>query len=116
MRPVRTIRRRRCAMHQIVGVVPATRRPRQLLLSNAADPVVGARYCSFVTGTRSGAPATNELPLQWPLVGRHEQLDLFAATLADPRAHGFVISGAAGGGETPLGDPSLGEGPAAGAE
>ena len=32
-------------------------------------------------------------PLQWPLVGRHEELELFAATLADPRAHGFVIHG-----------------------
>ena len=60
-----------------------------------------------MTGTRSGAAATNELPLQWPLVGRHEQLDLFATTLADPRAHGFVIHGAAGVGKTRLADQCL---------
>jgi len=69
--------------------------------------VFDARYCSFVTGTRSGATATGELPLQWPLVGRHDQLDLFAATLADPRAHGFVIHGAAGVGKTRLADQCL---------
>ena len=47
------------------------------------------------------------MPLQWPLVGRHEELDLFAATLADPRAHGFVIHGAAGVGKTRLADQCL---------
>jgi len=45
--------------------------------------------------------------LQWPLVGRHEQLDLFAATLADPRAHGLVIHGPAGVGKTRLADQCL---------
>ena len=51
--------------------------------------------------TRSGPP------LQWPLVGRHEQLDIFTATLADPRAHGLVIHGAAGVGKTRLADQCL---------
>src|SRR3954447_21596306 len=88
IRPVRISRVSRCAMDQIVGRV-------------------GARYCSFVTGTRSGATATNDLPLQWPLVGRHQQLDLFGTTLADPRAHGFVIHGAAGVGKTRLADQCL---------
>src|SRR5829696_4732596 len=47
------------------------------------------------------------LPLQWPLVGRHEELDLFAATLGDDRAHGFVIHGPAGVGKTRLADQCL---------
>ena len=47
------------------------------------------------------------MPLQWPLVGRHEEIELFAATLADPRAHGFVIHGAAGVGKTRLADQCL---------
>src|SRR4051812_44077174 len=47
------------------------------------------------------------LPLPWPLVGRHEELDLFTATLADARAHGFVIHGPAGVGKTRLADQCL---------
>ncbi len=47
------------------------------------------------------------MPLQWPLVGRHEELELFSATLSDPRAHGFVIHGAAGVGKTRLADQCL---------
>ncbi len=47
------------------------------------------------------------LPLQWPLVGRHDELDLFTASLADPRAHGFVIHGPAGVGKTRLADQCL---------
>ena len=51
----------------------------------------------------STATAGAALPLQWPLVGRHEELELFTATLADARAHGFVIHGAAGRGQDPPG-------------
>ena len=47
------------------------------------------------------------MPLQWPLVGRHEELELFVATLADPRAHGFVIHGPPGVGKTRLADQCL---------
>ncbi len=47
------------------------------------------------------------MPLQWPLVGRHEELELFSETLSDPRAHGFVIHGAAGVGKTRLADQCL---------
>ena len=47
------------------------------------------------------------MPLQWPLVGRHEEIELFSATLDDPRAHGFVIHGAAGVGKTRLADQCL---------
>ena len=47
------------------------------------------------------------LPLQWPLVGRHDELELFSATLADPRAHGLVIYGPAGVGKTRLADQCL---------
>jgi DNA-binding CsgD family transcriptional regulator/chromosome segregation and condensation protein ScpB len=46
-------------------------------------------------------------PLQWPLVGRHGQLDLFTASLTDPRAHGFVIHGPPGVGKTRLADQCL---------
>ena len=52
---------------------------------------------------RTSAP----VPLQWPLVGRHEEVELFAATLADPRAHGFVIHGPPGVGKTRLADQCL---------
>ena len=38
-------------------------------------------------------PTDAAVPLQWPLVGRHAELELFSATLVDPRAHGFVIHG-----------------------
>jgi DNA-binding CsgD family transcriptional regulator len=41
------------------------------------------------------------------LVGRHEEVDLFAATLEEPRAHGFVIHGPAGVGKTRLADQCL---------
>jgi replication-associated recombination protein RarA len=41
------------------------------------------------------------------LVGRHDELDLFSTTLADPRAHGFVIHGPAGVGKTRLSDQCL---------
>jgi DNA-binding CsgD family transcriptional regulator/tetratricopeptide (TPR) repeat protein len=47
------------------------------------------------------------LPLQWPLVGRHEELEVFTASLADPRAHGLVIYGPAGVGKTRLADQCL---------
>ncbi len=47
------------------------------------------------------------MPLQWPLVGRHGELELFAATLVDPRAHGFVIHGPPGVGKTRLADQCL---------
>ena len=47
------------------------------------------------------------LPLQWPLVGRHDELETFLASLADPRAHGFVIHGPAGVGKTRLADQCL---------
>src|SRR5262245_22451874 len=47
------------------------------------------------------------LPLQWPLVGRHDELEVFLASLADPRAHGFVIHGPAGVGKTRLADQCL---------
>jgi DNA-binding CsgD family transcriptional regulator len=54
------------------------------------------------------APADRAaLPLQWPLVGRGEHVDLFETTLADPRAHGFVVNGAPGVGKTRLGDECL---------
>ena len=56
---------------------------------------------------RSARNTSTPLPLQWPLVGRHEQLDLFTSTLADERAHGFVIHGAAGVGKTRLADQCL---------
>ena len=47
------------------------------------------------------------LPLQWPLVGRHDELETFLGSLADPRAHGFVIHGPAGVGKTRLADQCL---------
>ncbi len=47
-------------------------------------------------------------PLQWPLIGRGADVDLFATTLEDPRAHGFVIHGPAGVGKTRLADECLG--------
>jgi DNA-binding NarL/FixJ family response regulator/tetratricopeptide (TPR) repeat protein len=53
------------------------------------------------------APTDATVPLQWPLVGRHEQVELFAATLDDPRAHGFVIHGVPGVGKTRLADHCL---------
>jgi DNA-binding CsgD family transcriptional regulator len=59
-------------------------------------------------GAAGTVAATNPtVPLQWPLVGRHEEIELFAATLADPRAHGFVIHGAAGVGKTRLADQCM---------
>lgn len=58
-------------------------------------------------GTGSDIVVSAELPLQWPLVGRHTELDLFVAALDDPRAHGFVIHGPAGVGKTRLADQCL---------
>jgi DNA-binding CsgD family transcriptional regulator len=58
-----------------------------------------------VTGSADSASGTPSL--QWPLVGRLEQLELFTATLADDRAHGFVIYGMAGVGKTRLADQCL---------
>src|SRR6478609_5031101 len=63
---------------------------------------------------RSARNTSTPLPLQWPLVGRHEQLELFTSTLADERAHGFVIHGAAGVGKTRLADQCLALADAAG--
>jgi len=56
---------------------------------------------------RYGLRTSITVPLQWPLVGRHHEIELFAATLADPRAHGFVIHGPAGVGKTRLADECL---------
>ena len=53
------------------------------------------------------APAMAVPPLQWPLVGRHGELDLFTASLSDPRAHGFVVHGQPGVGKTRLADQCL---------
>ena len=81
------------------------------------DPVPGsdcstlgsrpAEYHRDVMAGASSAPPVAPLPLQWPLVGRHEELDLFAASLDDPRSHGFVIHGDAGVGKTRLADQCL---------
>ena len=51
--------------------------------------------------------AGGAVPLQWPLVGRHEEVELFESTLDDPRAHGFVVHGPAGVGKTRLADECL---------
>jgi DNA-binding CsgD family transcriptional regulator len=57
---------------------------------------------------RDAARATRDpVPLQWPLVGRWEEIELFESTLDDPRAHGFVMHGHAGVGKTRLGDECL---------
>ena len=63
-----------------------------------------------MAGAGAAAATMAGLPLQWPLVGRHAELELFAATLADPRAHGFVIHGAPGVGKTRLADQCLAAG------
>jgi ATP/maltotriose-dependent transcriptional regulator MalT len=60
-----------------------------------------------MAGARSAGAERASLPLQWPLVGRHTELELFSATLVDPRAHGFVIHGPAGVGKTRLADQCL---------
>jgi DNA-binding CsgD family transcriptional regulator len=60
-----------------------------------------------VTGMGAGVLAAAELPLQWPLVGRHDELDLFEADLSDPRSHGMLIHGAPGVGKTRLADQCL---------
>ena len=57
---------------------------------------------AHVSGTSTGAP-----PLQWPLVGRAGDVELFTDALADPRAHGFVIHGPPGVGKTRLADECL---------
>ena len=56
---------------------------------------------------RSAATPRSGPPLQWPLVGRHQELELFSDTLIDPRAHGFVIHGPPGVGKTRLADQCL---------
>ena len=60
-----------------------------------------------MAGAGSAASASAALPLQWPLVGRHDELDVFMASLADPRAHGFVVHGSPGVGKTRLADQCL---------
>src|SRR4051794_1833030 len=52
-------------------------------------------------------PSRASLPLQWQIVGRHEEVEAFERTLHDPRAHGFVLHGSAGLGKTRLGDECL---------
>ena len=56
---------------------------------------------------RATPVARAPVPLQWPAVGRHTELELFEHTLDDPRAHGFVVFGSAGVGKTRLGDECL---------
>src|SRR6476619_5980593 len=80
----------------------------------ATTPAPGAQYVGPMVGVGSMPVAPPTLPLQWPLVGRHEELDLFTATLADERAHGFVIHGPAGVGKTRLADQCLALADAAG--
>ena len=85
-------------------------------LEHEADRAVDDRRTWSTTGGHGRRPATGPVrslytsatvPLQWPLVGRHEELELFSATLGDPRAHGFVIHGAPGVGKTRLADQCL---------
>jgi DNA-binding CsgD family transcriptional regulator/tetratricopeptide (TPR) repeat protein len=58
---------------------------------------------------RSGSASADRatLRLQWPLIGRREEIELFEHTLTDPRAHGFMVHGAPGVGKTRLGDECL---------
>jgi DNA-binding CsgD family transcriptional regulator len=59
--------------------------------------------------------ATDDVvPLQWPLVGRAEEVGLFGTTLADPRAHGFLVYGDPGVGKTRLADQLMAEADARG--
>jgi DNA-binding CsgD family transcriptional regulator len=60
-----------------------------------------------VASTVSSGATHAATPLQWPLVGRRAEVKLFEATLADPRAHGFVIHGPVGVGKTRLADECL---------
>src|SRR4051794_3726154 len=60
-----------------------------------------------MASSRPAAATRASVPLQWPLVGRHEQIELFESTLDDPRAHGFVVHGQAGVGKTRLADECL---------
>ena len=76
-------------------------------LSNGDDATPEARYLFAMAATGSADSASATPSLQWPLVGRHEQLELFTATLADDRAHGFVVYGMAGVGKTRLADQCL---------
>lgn len=51
---------------------------------------------------------------RWPLVGREEELDSFAAALADRECRGFVVGGPAGVGKSRLAEECLGRAAAAG--
>ncbi|MFI6274906.1 LuxR C-terminal-related transcriptional regulator [Streptomyces sp. NPDC050988] len=51
---------------------------------------------------------------RWPLVGREEELDSFAAALADRECRGFVVGGPAGVGKSRLAEECLGRASAAG--
>ena len=77
-----------------------------VLLDTRRHPGPPGTVC-VMAPARSAGPASAVPPLQWPLVGRHEQLELFTASLADPRAHGFVIYGDPGVGKTRLADQCL---------
>ncbi|WP_307518297.1 LuxR C-terminal-related transcriptional regulator [Streptomyces umbrinus] len=51
---------------------------------------------------------------RWPLVGREEELDSFAAALADRECRGFVVGGSAGVGKSRLAEECLGRASAVG--
>lgn len=51
---------------------------------------------------------------RWPLVGREQELDSFAAALADRECRGFVVGGSAGVGKSRLAEECLGRASAAG--
>jgi DNA-binding CsgD family transcriptional regulator len=76
-------------------------------MTPAVDAIWAIGYGPRVGRARSSPSARPALPLQWPLVGRHDEVELFESTLADPRAHGFVVHGPPGVGKTRLGDECL---------